>query len=153
MVNDWTITREPIAGALAGVVDVVTATCEGGHTTRTKRVGVRSPAPTFGVCEACAREARKRAEGLARASARAAELAARAANRKLREEEAIARRAVKTERLRLEREAQRAAANARLAEQTKVRAEAHARRLQAAKLARKLAKLPAEKLKAIVEAA
>jgi len=147
MVNDWTITREPIAGALAGVVDVVTATCEGGHTTRTKRVGVRSPLPSFGVCEACAREARERANGAARASARAAELAARMTNRNLREEEAIARRAVKTERLRLEREVQRAAANARLAQAAKARAEAHARRLQAAKLARKLAKLPPEVLK------
>jgi hypothetical protein len=150
---NWTITREPIAGALAGVVDVVTATCEGGHTTRTKRVGVRSPLPSFGVCEDCAREKRERAQGSARASARAAELAARAANRRMREEEALARRAVKTERLRLEREAQREAANARLAEQTKARTEAWERQLQAAKLARQLAKLPAEKLKAIVEAA
>lgn len=149
----WTITREPIGGAFAGVLDLVTATCEGGHTTRAKRVGVRSPAPTFGVCEDCAREARERANGAARASARAAELAARVTNRQLREEEALARRAIKTERLRLEREAQRAAANARLAQAAKARAEAHARRLQADKLARKLAKLPAEKLKAIVEAA
>lgn len=147
MVNHWTITREPIAGALAGVVDVVTATCEGGHTTRTKRVGVRSPLPSFGTCEDCTREARERAQGAARASARAAELAARAANRHLREEEAIARRAVKTEQLRLEREAQREAANARLAQQTKARIEAWDRRLQAAKLARKLAKLPPEVLK------
>lgn len=136
----WTITREPIAGALAGVVDVVTATCEGGHTSLTKRVGVRSPLPSFGVCEACAREKRKRAQGAARASARAAELAARAANRRLREEEALARRAVKTERLCQEREA-------RLAAQTKARTEAWERRLYADKLARKLAKLPPEVLK------
>ncbi len=143
----WAITREPIEGAFAGIVDLVTATCEGGHASLTKRVGVRSPLPSFGVCEDCAREKRERAQGAARASARAAELAARAANRRLREEEALARRAVKTERLRLEREAQREAANARLAAQTKARTEAWDRRLHAAKLARKLAKLPPEVLK------
>ncbi len=155
-------------------VDLVTATCEGGHVTRQVRAGTGTT-PDFGTCHACAAAARRvanpsrfaqqRATAKARAlvaaeamrmdreAARAAKASRVAEARAAREADGLARRAAKAEHKRVDRETKRLAAERRLAEQAKARAEARERQIQAAKLARQLAKLPAEKLKAIVEAA
>jgi hypothetical protein len=156
-------------------VDLVTATCEGGHVTRAERAPPGC-IPNFGKCDACilaARQERFRRNNATRTIRRRAERerlraagllppappkideATRAAIRAEREARKAAERearraAVLAERLakaKRKRAEKEARQDARIAAEAKARAEAHERQIQARKLARKLAKLPPEVLK------